>query len=278
MVDWASIRSELVWVYEGAVEARYRWAREHFPGCSALLLKQGSLLVETEHGQTRATKGQWIFPCSGPRLQQFSDEAEVISLHFKFQWPGGAPVFAWKVAELIESSKVPHLEQQARQMLTIVDQRIPASGAGMLWQNAEIQTHLMLHVAFTKWLLIFVQAMLDAGHVVSRQGPMDSRTERAMQILEALPLDSKFDKARLATEIGLSPSQLDRVFAKQFGVTPRQYLDQRRLTRSLEMMQSSALSIKQIASELGFHSQPFFSRWFRSHTGNSPLQYVRSHR
>ncbi|CAN5762583.1 N/A [soil metagenome] len=278
MADWASIRSEFIWVYEGTVEEKYRSVRVHYPGCSALLILSGTLRVETEHGETSAGKGHWVFPRQGPRLQEFSGEARVLSLHFNFQWPGGMPVFAWDVAYVCESAAVPRLEKEARAMLGIAKRNFPGAGSAMPWTYGDIQTQLLLNKGLANWLCIYVQTLLNAGMLPSRLGPIDDRVARAMRVIDELPLDGKFDKRGLAAEVGLSTGQLDRLFAKQFGATPRQHVDRRKLDRCMELMQNSALSIKEIGGELGFQSQPFFCRWFRSHTGNSPRQYLKSHR
>jgi len=278
MADWASIRTEFIWVYEGTVEPQYLTVKEHYPGCSALLIREGALLVETVHGSMRASAGQWIFPCEGPRLQKFSGAARVLSLHFNFHWPGGLPIFPWKVAFVCEAKAAPRLERQARALLQVVERHMPGAASSMPWRHGDIQTHLLLNKAFSAWLCDYAQTILNAGILPTRLGIVDHRIERAIRMIEDLPLDARFDKHWLAQEVGLSASQLDRLFAKQYGATPRQHLDRRKLERALELLQNSALSIKQIAGELGFHSQPFFCRWFHSHTSNSPRQYLKSHR
>ena len=40
-----------------------------------------------------------------------------------------------------------------------------------------------------------------------------------------------------------------------------------------QMLRSSDLSIKEIASELNFSTQSFFGKYFKQHTGTSPSRY-----
>src|SRR4051812_34658509 len=88
MVDWSHLKSEFVWAYEGDVEPAYRNTRSHHLGQSALLLLSGQLTIETEAGSVLVRQGTWAFPREGPRLQRFSDDARVLSVHFHLYWPG----------------------------------------------------------------------------------------------------------------------------------------------------------------------------------------------
>ena len=39
------------------------------------------------------------------------------------------------------------------------------------------------------------------------------------------------------------------------------------------LLQSTSLSIQEISNRLSFPDQSFFGRYFKKHTGKSPLQY-----
>lgn len=276
MADWARLRTEFIWVYEDAIAVPYREAREHLPGSSALLLLEGKVSVEAGHGEVNAAKGQWVFPCEGPRLQRFSPEARVLSLHFHLRWPGGESLFKWPTAIVSDAMAHPGLERHARRMLRIAQSRFPGAGAGMFWSHANIHTHFLLHHAFSAWLDAYIGVILEAGILPTRLNQIDPRIERAIQTMDDLPLDARFDKAWLAQLVGLSPSQLDRLFTRQLSVTPRQYFENRKLNHARELLNHTSLSIKQVAYEVGFRSLPFFSRWFREHTGRSPRQFLQS--
>ena len=276
MADWARLRTEFFWAYEGKIEARYRDTQSHHAGCSALLIMKGTLRVETEHGSVTANPGEWVFPREGRRLQQFSADARVLSLHFNMHWPGGGPLFEWEVAFVCPSASKPGLERLARQLLRIAESRFPGAGAAMFWRHGDIRTHFLLNQSFSAWMNLYIRTLLGAGIIPSRLRSIDSRIEHAMQTIDDLPLDVRFDKLWLAREVGLSASQLNRLFTLQLNLTPRQYYEKRRVVHARELLKNSTLPIKQIAYEVGFHSQPFFSRWFRGHTGLSPREFLRS--
>lgn len=65
-------------------------------------------------------------------------------------------------------------------------------------------------------------------------------------------------------------------FASYMGMSPINYLIQRRLLVSKELLTSTDHSIAQVASSAGFSSQSYFSQIFKKHTGQTPQQYRKS--
>lgn len=57
------------------------------------------------------------------------------------------------------------------------------------------------------------------------------------------------------------------------GVTPKIYLDQRRILEAKRFLAYSELSIKEIAFSLGFDEPTNFSKFFRKHTNISPNEF-----
>ena len=79
----------------------------------------------------------------------------------------------------------------------------------------------------------------------------------------------------MAVSLGLSPTQLHRIFKKYTGLSPYQYYLQLRLERAKQMLHGTTMNIKQIAALLGFESPFHLSRTFSRKTGMSPSQWRR---
>ncbi len=77
----------------------------------------------------------------------------------------------------------------------------------------------------------------------------------------------------LATHLGLSKSHLHRIFLEGTGESPMQYLAIYRIEQSLQLLQSTDMSIAQISAAVGFSDQLYFSRVFSQQMGESPSQY-----
>ncbi len=76
--------------------------------------------------------------------------------------------------------------------------------------------------------------------------------------------------AELATVVGLSPFHFARAFKQAAGRSPHVWLTARRMARARHLVETSALSILEIANSVGFESQSHFGQVFRKHTGMSP--------
>jgi AraC-like DNA-binding protein len=78
------------------------------------------------------------------------------------------------------------------------------------------------------------------------------------------------DSAMLARRVGLSPSQLRRLFARHCGCSPVEWLMRCRLQRAAELLAQTALPVQAVAAEAGFDDPFWFSRLFRRELGVSP--------
>jgi AraC-like DNA-binding protein/DNA-binding response OmpR family regulator len=77
----------------------------------------------------------------------------------------------------------------------------------------------------------------------------------------------------LAQEVGASEDYLSRVFNRELGLSPWEYLNRYRIYRAKELLHRTTDSISSIAQQVGFHDQRYFSRVFRSLTGVGPKEF-----
>lgn len=78
----------------------------------------------------------------------------------------------------------------------------------------------------------------------------------------------------LAEVAGLSPYHLVRVFKKEMGLPPHQYLAHLRVLRAKAML-SSGEAIGKVATATGFTDQSHLTRWFKRVMGIPPGKYAR---
>ena len=79
--------------------------------------------------------------------------------------------------------------------------------------------------------------------------------------------------AGLAGVAYLSVRQLSDLFRQQVGMTPQQYLTEKRMQRAWQLLETSPLSIQAIAEQVGYTSLAAFSDRFRKHFGQSPRYF-----
>jgi AraC family transcriptional regulator len=80
---------------------------------------------------------------------------------------------------------------------------------------------------------------------------------------------------QLAAEAGLSVFHFARMFKQSVGVPPRVYLTQLRMEKATELLQSTELSVTEIAQEVGYSSSQVLARIFLKHYHRSPTEYRR---
>lgn len=74
----------------------------------------------------------------------------------------------------------------------------------------------------------------------------------------------------LARSAGLSRYHLRRAFAERFGLTPREYLEECRMTRAETLLRDTDCLIKEVAAQVGFADPNNFSTLFKRFHGLSP--------
>lgn len=104
-------------------------------------------------------------------------------------------------------------------------------------------------------------------------GPNEELVQAAVAILnrryqEPLTLDT------LARELSISPYHLHRVFKGCMGITPAEYVLDKRIHTAKELLRTEATrTITDIAMVVGFRSSAHFSTVFQRVTGHSPSDY-----
>lgn len=86
-------------------------------------------------------------------------------------------------------------------------------------------------------------------------------------------LERKVSIQTLAEITGLSLHRFGVVFREVIGVSPHQYILRRRIEQAMKLLSGTEYPISSIASQLGFHDQPHFTRLFTATTGVSPTYY-----
>ena len=86
-------------------------------------------------------------------------------------------------------------------------------------------------------------------------------------------LDGDLDSGKIAREVGLSASQLNRLFMRDRGETVHKAHSRHRLEQAYHLLMRTQLSIKEVAMKLGFRHQAHFAIWFNQETGTSPTDF-----
>lgn len=76
-----------------------------------------------------------------------------------------------------------------------------------------------------------------------------------------------------AAALGVSQSHLSRAFLKDMGIKPVLYLTRLRLEEAVRLLNTTALSINEIAEKCGFDNGNYFCKVFKKYMGVSPTDF-----
>jgi transcriptional regulator GlxA family with amidase domain len=101
---------------------------------------------------------------------------------------------------------------------------------------------------------------------------MNPRAERALENMKR-NLHRRITVGELAQSVGLSSSRLTHLFTHQYGMPPAKYLRTLRLQKASMLLETTLLSIKEIAGQVGYYDGYHFARDFKRATGLTPSEF-----
>lgn len=104
--------------------------------------------------------------------------------------------------------------------------------------------------------------------------PADASTT-AVRAWATKHLDEEIDIATMAATAGMSARTFTRHFRAETGISPGQWLTRARIERARHLLESSPLSIDQVAARCGFGTPVSFRQHMRATVGLSPSAYRR---
>lgn len=121
--------------------------------------------------------------------------------------------------------------------------------------------------------LIFHQFVEEAARIV--YGMHTKLPPEVEQLKGALDeaLEGGFNLEEYAGKQGFSEAHLIRSFRHAFNTTPYEYLMNKKIEMAKRLLLYSKLSVKEIAAQLSFSDQYYFSNYFKRKTGTSPRSF-----
>src|ERR1700752_2939582 len=104
---------------------------------------------------------------------------------------------------------------------------------------------------------------------------MDKRVEKIIEMMRD-DVRGELSLTEFAQSVNLSVWRLCHIFKSDVGMPPIKYLRLLRMERAKDLLESSFLSVKEIAFQVGLNDESHFVRDFKSTYGFSPALY-RSH-
>jgi AraC-like DNA-binding protein len=131
------------------------------------------------------------------------------------------------------------------------------------------------HEAITGGLLLSILGLLARGVELSRSQIDEKKQMRVQRAIERMyaDMDKKLSIEALARECNYSVGYFSHLFRAVTGVSAHAYMCRLRIERAKNMLDSTDLSVLEIALAVGCEDQNYFSRFFKEQTGLSPTAY-----
>jgi two-component system, response regulator YesN len=101
---------------------------------------------------------------------------------------------------------------------------------------------------------------------------LDKRVEKIIEMMRE-DVRGELSLSEFAQSVNLSVWRLCHIFKSDVGMPPIRYLRLLRMERAKELLESSFLSVKEIAYQVGVNDESHFVRDFKSTYGFSPALY-----
>lgn len=154
---------------------------------------------------------------------------------------------------------------------------------GMLVQfHALFKTDGKLDLAYCDTMMAALAQYLRhrSGHARKgrphQTGGLTSRQLREVLEYVEAHLGCQIRIGSLAGLCGLSDGYFHRAFRASTGKSPLRYINERRVKRAVDILQTSDMNVLSIALDVGFVSASHFARTFKATTGQTPDQFRRS--
>ncbi len=103
---------------------------------------------------------------------------------------------------------------------------------------------------------------------------LDDRISKALLYIRS-NLSQSIEVVKLAEMSCLSVEYFTRMFTREIGVSPMQYILNKRIERAQLLMMIDSSHIKDVAYIVGFNDVSYFNRVFRKLVGSTPQEYRR---
>lgn len=97
--------------------------------------------------------------------------------------------------------------------------------------------------------------------------------ERKNTLMEDLEIKNFLQVRDMAKEVKLETSIFSKKFKEESGISPKEWMDKKRLSKARFMLQFEGKNIQEVAYELDFGSPSWFIKRFKDYYGMTPKQF-----
>ncbi len=231
-------------------KSKYSYLNNPRPDFGLLLLVSGRVSYVTEHGTVSAGAGNLVFLPKHSRYKAvFSDEADDYLICFdsdEDRFLSCAPMILFESVDLACVEKFHRLSEENRYI---------------------VRTQLYNKGSFLLLLDSIVESAKDKS---------DGHSNIVKTACELLQRNEKITIEQIAKKCAVSTSLLRQLFIEKLGISPTRYRMNMKMKQAMYLIESTNMTVSEIAEYLSFFDTAHFCKVFRAYTGMTPTQYAKS--
>ena len=232
-------------------KSKYSYMNSPRPDFGLLLLVNGSVSFVTEHGTVSAQAGNLVFLSKHSCYEAvFSDEADdyLICFDADDHFLSNSPMILFESISPICQENFRRLSDENRY---VERSQLYNKGSFLL--------------------------LLDSL-VASAKDESDECRDTIKRACEFLQKNEKITVEEVAKKCAVSSSLLRQMFIEKLGISPTRYRIKMKMKQAMYLIESTNMTVSEIAEYLSFFDAAYFCKTFRTHTGVTPMQYAKSKR
>lgn len=243
-------------------DKNYEVNRSNFDNYLILFVIHGSGFIEIDGKEYALGQGSIAFIDCHKKHRYYTDQGwEIRWLHFD------GPLAREYFSEITNRHAFIFNSDQEMSILKTMERIFEFFNNGKKYIDEAIVSNLINNI-----LTIFLVNLPSPQETASRQSPLkDTLYYISEHIDEPLPVEM------LAERIFLSKYHFIRLFKKEVGYTPHQYILMGRINAAMLALKTTSKSIKDISLAYGFPNESSFCTTFKRFVGVTPRTYRLSH-
>lgn len=225
-----------------------------------IFVKEGQKVISTSSQSYTISKNEALFvPMGSYGFSNIASNGEYASLLFFFE------------KAFLHSFSKEYCKQEVKGNVGFCrfegSERLEVLMQSLLLNQELFKDSSFLDIKARELLFLLLQSNKEFSHTLSA---LLARKAPLMQRLDSQPFLQVKDMAK---EVRLEGSIFSKKFKEETGITPKEWLDKKRLGKAKMMLEYEDKNIAEIAYELDFGSPSWFIKRFKDYYGMTPKQY-----
>ncbi len=240
----------------------------------------GSARIQLDDRAYNATRGSlflWKSACRYSIVNTAEEDTKMMAINFDFIGEAGRPI-----ATLPTIPDRLYRKEQATEQITFED--VPQFNAPVHLEGMHLLEALFSEmsdefISPKAWHDMVLSAMLKRALIlIARKVAVvggDRQNDLVDRVLEYIQesLSGDLSNNALGRRFNYHPNYINRIVQRRTGQSLHQYVLTCRVSKALEMLQTTSLSVTEVSERVGFQSIKHFSQTFKGIYGYSPMHF-----